>query len=234
MIRIAIVDDERQFREELAGFVRRYTDEHGLSAEILSYGNGLDFTEALESSEGRFDIVFMDIKMPYVNGLSAAKRLRESDPYAVLIFTTVMMQYAARGYEVDALDYMVKPFGYLNLSLKMDKAVALVDGNRTILALPGEDGTPVRVRSTDIYYVESQDHYCVYHTAMGTFRKLETLASVQDLFTGEGFLRCSHSHLVNPKHVTGVGRNDILVHGASIPVSRRKHKEFMQEISKYF
>lgn len=234
MIRIAIVDDEQPYREELRGFIKRYAKEKDLLVEISEFEDGMAFTDHIENSAERFDIVFLDIKMPHVNGLAAAKRLRDLDPYVIIIFTTVMMQYATRGYEVDALDYMVKPIRYLNLSLKLDKAMSRVSGNQRIITLSDADGNMVRLKSVDIFFVESLDHYCIYHTAMGEFRKLETLSSVQNDLQEEGFLRCNNSFLINPVYVTGMSKNAIVIKNTEIPISRRKHKEFMQEIAKYF
>ena len=69
-----------------------------------------------------YDIVFMDIELPGINGMEAAHRLREIDQQVILIFVTNMAQFAVKGYEVDALDYIIKPAQYGPLSIKLDRA----------------------------------------------------------------------------------------------------------------
>lgn len=234
MIKVAIVEDEQKYCDELSGYLRQYAKEKQILMEIVCFSNGMAFIEYIDTHPKRFDLVFMDIKMPHVNGLSAAKHLRELDPYVVIIFTTVMMQYATKGYEVDALDYMIKPIQYLNLSLKLDKAIARISSNQAIMTLPTGDSGMVRLKAVEIYYVESMDHYCIFHTAKGEFRKIMSLSTVQSELQPEGFLRCNNSFLINPLYVTGMTKASILIKGAEIPISRRKRKEFMQEIAKYF
>lgn len=234
MVRVAVVEDEKVYSDELIGFIRRYAKEKDILMDIVLFENGMDFDEYIDSHSERFDIVFMDIKMPYVNGLSSAKHLRACDPYVSIIFTTVMMQYATRGYEVDALDYMVKPIRYLNLSIKLDKAMTRIVRNKAVITLPAQDGGLVRVPASDIYYVESQDHYCLFHTKQGDMLKLISLSTVEETLREEGFLRCSNSFLINPVYVTRMTNTTIVIREREISISRRKHKEFMQEIARYF
>lgn len=87
---------------------------------VTTFGDGLDF---LEGYRPVYDIVLLDIELPYMDGLEVARRLRELDPVVLIVFITNMAQYAIRGYEVDALDYMVKPVTYFEFALKMKKAL---------------------------------------------------------------------------------------------------------------
>lgn len=78
----------------------------------------------LTNYQPRFDIIFMDIEMPYINGLESAEKLRQSDKGTLLIFTTNLGHVAAKGYEVEAFDFVVKPLHYESLYLKLNRAVA--------------------------------------------------------------------------------------------------------------
>ena len=104
MFKIAIVEDNRAAMEKLQGYLERYAQENNEKFDIASFGDALAF---LDSYRRIYDMVFMDIELPFINGMEAAQRLREIDKQVVLLFVTNMAQFAVKGYEVDALDYLV-------------------------------------------------------------------------------------------------------------------------------
>ncbi len=120
MLRIAVVDDEKAFCDRLYALIRRYGQEHSLETEITCFQDGLDITDDFKS---RWDIIFLDIQMKHLNGIETAKRIRTCDTEVILIFVTTMAQYAINGYEVDALDYVLKPVEYPQFAPRMTKAV---------------------------------------------------------------------------------------------------------------
>ena len=123
MLKIAVVEDQAEMREELCRFVRQYAAEHGLQAEVSSFEDG---AAAAENYELGWDILFMDVEMPGLDGFRTAEKIRAVDPDVVLVFVTNMAQYAIRGYEVDALDYVLKPVNYYQFSTKLSRAVQRV------------------------------------------------------------------------------------------------------------
>ena len=109
MFKIAIVEDQEETRESLNRFVRQYAQEQGLQVEISLITDGAEIAEHYTPG---FDIIFMDVEMPRLDGFGAAEAIRAVDADVVLVFVTNMAQYAIRGYEVDALDYVLKPVNY--------------------------------------------------------------------------------------------------------------------------
>ena len=96
----------------------------------------------------------MDIEMPHMDGMEAARRIRAVDPAVVIVFITNMARYAVKGYEVDALDFVLKPVTYPQFAMKMKKAAAIAAGReRRYLLLP-KDGVEQRVSTDDILFVE--------------------------------------------------------------------------------
>ena len=122
-MKIAVVDDSPRDVQLIKGYVERYFKENGGDYQVWTFENGLDF---LDEEKLSFDIVFMDVEMPHLNGIETARNFRKRDKMAVLVFITNMAQYAIHGYEVDAIEYMVKPVEYYNFSDKMEKALRFV------------------------------------------------------------------------------------------------------------
>ncbi len=106
MITVAIVDDNKSETEALTSFLKQYGDECGEKLEITAFKSGFDF---LDGYKAVYDVVFMDIEMPEMDGMSAARRLRQFDGDIAIIFVTNIAKYAIAGYEVGALDYFLKP-----------------------------------------------------------------------------------------------------------------------------
>ena len=112
MYYIAIVEDEQEYAEQLQTFLEQYGDEHNLRFKVTVFGDG---AEILEEYQPIYDLILLDIEMPQVNGMDAAERIRNQDQDVVMMFITNIASYAIRGYEVGALDYVMKPITYLSL-----------------------------------------------------------------------------------------------------------------------
>ena len=103
MIQIAIVEDEEIYVKQLTEYIRKYQTERGRSIKVTVFGDGEDITE---NYRGGFDIILMDIQMRFMDGMTAAEKIRQMDQKVIIMFITNMIQYAVRGYEVDAMDYV--------------------------------------------------------------------------------------------------------------------------------
>ena len=167
-MKIAVVDDSPRDLQLIKGYVERYFKENGGDYQVRTFENGLDF---LDEEKLSFDIVFLDEEMPHLNGIETARNFRKRDKMAVLVFITNMAQYAIHGYEVDAIEYMVKPVEYYNFSDKMEKALRFVkrDQEKTLL-LHGPEVT-ARIPVSGIYYMEKERNYILFHTKEGDFRE---------------------------------------------------------------
>ena len=159
MPNIALVEDEPEAADVLASFIARYAGEKGLELTVTRFGNAMDF----EMTHQHFDLVFMDIQMPGINGMEAAQLMRTYDSETPIIFVTNLAQYAVKGYEVDALDFIVKPVTYFNFRMRMDKAMRRIRRNASrSIAIGTRDGMRV-VALSDIEYVEVSKHDLSYH-----------------------------------------------------------------------
>lgn len=116
MIEIAIVEDEENYRNILQEYLQKYEQEYGEQIHLSVYTDGDEITE---NYSAKYDIIFMDIEMQFMDGMTAARKIREADKGVIIIFITNMAQYAIQGYEVDALDYVLKPIAYFAFSKKL-------------------------------------------------------------------------------------------------------------------
>lgn len=123
MYHIAIVEDEKEFCEQLQSYLKQYEEEHQLQFQISTFCDG---AEILEDYKQEYDLLLMDIEMPQVNGMDAAEQIREMDERVEIMFITNMAQYAIHGYAVGALDFVMKPINYYTFAMKITRALKRV------------------------------------------------------------------------------------------------------------
>lgn len=230
MLRVAIVEDESECREVLKDMIGRYSKEQQKQIQIREFSDG---SELVDNYESDYDILLLDIEMPHMDGMRAAEKIRELDQDVVIVFITNMSQYAIKGYEVDALDFIVKPVNYNTFSMRFTRAVSRVknkERKRVCLYLP--DGHKW-IDSRDIYYVDIQNRILHYHTSEGVFSVRGTLKDVQVELADCHFVKCNQCYLVNLKYVSEIRKNFVVVAGTELEISRRNRNAFLEAVTDY-
>ena len=221
MIRIAIVEDEESYISVLKEYLERYKEESGEQIEVTVYHDG---DEIAAFYRAQFDIILMDIEMKFIDGMTAAEEIRKVDSSVSILFITNAPQYAIRGYEVGALDYILKPVSYFTFSQKLGRAVSkLKKRSRKWITIPVKGGV-----------MESEGHNLIYHTKEGSAVSSGTMKSVETAMEGMDFSRINKCYLVNLEHVDGVQDKYAIVHGDRLLISRPRIKQFMQELTRYW
>ena len=230
MFNVIICEDEESAFRVVEGYLTRYTQENGEKFRIVHY---TDVMSLLDEYRPNYDIVFMDIELPHMNGLEGSHKLRELDQTVTIIFITNMAQFAVKGYEVDAFDFVVKPVTYAEFSLKLKRAldrIKLQQGQS--IGFTTKNGVQ-KLSVTQITYIESYRHQITIHTIEGSFEIYGTLKAIEDSLPEEQFVRCNSGYLVNLRHVDKIKNNTVFIHGEELPLSRAKKKEFMDALNHY-
>ena len=225
MIRIAIVEDAAFDRQVLRDCLREYGQETGAELQITEFTGGTAF---LEQYQEDLDLIFMDIMMDGLDGLTTARKLRRRDDKVLLVFVTSMLQYAVQGYSVDAMDFIVKPVTYTGLKLCMDRVFRRLNETTPVrLRFTNREGTH-SVDAAEICYIESLEHKIVVHTVQGEIQSDMSLAAAEKMVKALPFFRCHVSYLVNLRYVDRVSGNDVWVNGDRLAISRYRRKDFLE------
>lgn len=230
MKQIYVVEDYANDYEILKQHIARFSEEEGIECSVTYFKDGV---ELLENYKGQCDVVFADIDMPYMNGLATIRKLRLMDANVPVIFVTNMAQYAIDGYEVNALDFIVKPVEYFNFKLKLKKALRYGESanQKTIFLDSGYEMRKIRI--SDIIYVEKERNYVVYHTTSGSFRERGTLGAAEEKIADGSVGRCNSGCLVNYRYIKSYTNTSVDVGETVLTVSRGKRNEFFDGLIAY-
>ena len=230
MIRIAMVEDEAAVREQLQGYIQRYTRQYGTEFAVTEFSDGV---EILDAYRPVYDIVLLDVEMKHLDGMETARRIRELDRDVVLLFITNMAQYAIKGYAVGALDYVLKPVPDFAFSQQLQKAEEKLRRRaRHYLAVPVEGGLR-RLDTAQIYYMESEGHRVHFYTEEGEFSAPGALKTFEEKLADLPFARCNSGYLVNLAQVKSVQQGLAQVGPYELQVSRPKRKSFLAALADY-
>ncbi|GAA4890160.1 LytTR family DNA-binding domain-containing protein [Tessaracoccus lubricantis] len=232
MITIGVVDDQPESRHLLQSYLARYEFDNGVQFKVEEFEDGSELTAAYRP---RFDIIFLDVQMDNLDGFATARLIREVDPGVILIFVTNMAQFAIKGYEVDALSYLLKPVPYFAFSQELKRSLERLDRARDDHIVLSVGGEVLRVNLADVVYIESIKHRLVFHTVEGRISMIGTLKEMAAQLEPRGFHRSNSFLLVNLRHVEGFsGTESRHTGGVSLPVSRARKKPFLEALTGYF
>ena len=230
MLNIAIVEDDPRAAGLLVSYLDRYAQERGTACNSVIFNDALDFLTGYKAS---FDLVFMDIELPGLDGMEAARRLREVDESVILIFVTNMANFAVKGYEVDALDFIVKPVAYFPFSVKLGRAVKRLESRQEReLLVPAEDGV-VCLKCSEVTYIEVMQHRITYHTRDKSYAGYGSLKKIEPLLPEKAFVRCNSCYVVNLRYVRQVKDFSVLVGEDWLTISHARRKPFLSALNEY-
>lgn len=230
MINIAIIEDSNEAAGELISCLERFRAEENEQFQIVRYTDA----DAFLTAKQPHDIIFMDIRLPNITGMEAAERLRKFDRTSVLIFVTSMAQFALKSYEVDALDYILKPVSYRRVTLKLRKAIDIVKSREEQQLVVNHGGEIVRISTAQVFYIEVRGHKLSYHTDMGVLTENGSLTKLEETLRANSFMRCNACYLVNPRHIASIKKYTVFMdNGDELNISQPKRKNFIDELTNW-
>lgn len=228
MAKIAVVEDNDTMRAQLCGFIAQYAQESGHQLDVTAFSDGAQLVEPYRPG---FDIIFLDIEMPKLGGMPTAERIRRQDPDVVLVFVTNMAQYAIRGYEVDALDFVLKPVSYYQFSTKLERALQRIQRRRGGQVALQVSGGVQLLDTDDILYLETRDRLLHYHTATDTWSVRGSLLKAEKDLVAYHFARCNQCYLVNLQYVKAVENDFVHINTDRLEISRRQRAAFLTAVA---
>lgn len=230
MLRIALVDDDKNDLQKLQGYIDAYLQSAGETASVSAFESG----KVLLASKGRFDIIMLDIQMDELNGIETARRIRERDEEVIIIFITNMIQYALEGYAVAALDFVLKPIDAFGVASEIEKAKKKLERRKMInIQLKCADGTHI-VNAKEICYLEIVGRKLRIRTIDGEYLSNNSMQEMERTLGSSTFFRCHTSYMVNIRYVESIAGNDTIVKGERIPISKHRRKEFLGAVTAYY
>lgn len=228
-----IIDDEPLAREELQALIKEIS-----SIEILD-----KFSTAVKALEfmnkEQVDIIFLDIEMPLMNGLEFAKQISEN---TLIIFTTAYPQYALKSYELDAIDYLLKPIDTHRLDKAIKKAILyneLLSNNKNTL----ESNTPEflfikadrrfhKIYFKDVLFIEGLKDYVIIHTKNQKLITAMNLKNMHQKLPIDDFFRVSKSYIVNLECIESFDNHSLYIQESEIPLGEVYKKTFFEKYLK--
>ena len=215
MITCIAIDDEPKALEVL----KRYCEKTSLVSLKETFREPVKAIEFLQRE--KVDLIFLDISMPDISGLQLVQTL---SPGPLIIFTTAYRNYAVESYDVNALDFLLKPIAFERFLVAINKATAAIlsknatvtEDEATVLIKSGPQA--YRVKLADILYLEKDRNYLTVHVKDKQILIRENMSDIFDLVPAAGFVRVHKSYVVAIRHITMIEMHQLTINGEKIPI----------------
>ncbi len=229
MIKIAICDDEKTMCEYLEQKVSEILKKWNIVFSIVCY------TDALKCFQSglSFDLMFLDIQMPHLNGIALAKKLRKQSSKCELIFVTILKEYVLYAFEVEAADYIYKPIELHRLEKALKRVIKRLENQYKKCIFVQTKNYCKTIYLEEIYYIEVINRKIYVYTQNGIIEYYGKLQEVQYQLD-ERFIKCHRSYIINIDYLSHYENGMIqMKNGSTVPVSRLRQKELIDTVFQY-
>lgn len=229
-IKCLIVDDEPKARDILDLYIQDIP-------ELQLIGQCKNAIEAINlMADKEVDLIFLDIEMPEISGIAFAKSLSKKTG---IIFTTAFRDYAVEGFDLNAIDYLLKPIRPERFKEAIEKYKSISNRDTTIDSSAGNpthlfvrsDRKMIKLSLPDIHFIESLSDYLKIHTSEGLVVTRETMTSLEEKLSKSQFLRIHRSYLINVNHITAYTKETVDIKGTELPISRSYRETVQQRLT---
>lgn len=230
-LHLAVCDDEPVQIAFLTDLIRTWASRCHRAVRVDGFPSAESFLFRYAADKS-FDILLLDVEMGGMNGVELARTIRRENRELQIIFVTGYLEYITDGYDVEALNYLLKPVTEEKLLAVLERAAERLGRRESALLLETGDET-VRLPLYEIRYLEVRQNYVTVHAAeeYTVKRPLSELEQGLD----DSFFRTGRSFIVNLRYVKKVSRTEVfLKDGASVPLSRGLYDRINQAIIRYF
>lgn len=233
-IKCLIIDDEPIAREIIVSHVSKI---HRI--EVLAIcSNAVEAFNYINNHE--IDLVFLDINMPEITGIAFAKSIKND---IKIIFTTAYRDYAVEGFELRAVDYLLKPISFERLLKAVNTYFEVHETENhnqpsdiseiSEFMFVRSDRKMIKIEFEEIQYIESYSDYLKIHLKSSTVVTRETITSVEAKLPRDSFMRVHRSYIVSLTFITSFTNEQVCIHQTSIPISRSYKNEVLQRLEAY-
>jgi DNA-binding LytR/AlgR family response regulator len=228
-IQTVIVEDEPLAREGLVSYIKE--------VDFLNIKKVCE--DALEANRvlasGNIDLMFLDIQMPKITGIDFLKSLKNPP---MVIMTTAYPDFALQSYELDVLDYLVKPFPFDRFLKAANKAHDYFELKNAGTATQAKedyffvkcDYRYEKIHFSDVLYVEGMENYVVIYTTTQKYVTLLRMKNIEEILPRTDFMRIHKSFIASVKKISSIDGNEVVIVGTRLPISRERKAEIMEKV----
>lgn len=233
-MKIAVIDDSVEEARQLSGFITTYFSDTHLSQQTTIFNTAADFLNVWH--RGEFDLIFIEIFLKReTSGIRIAERVRKEDSKCTIIFTTGSTDFALKGYEVRALDYMLKPISYKKFCDTMEYFSCIIQKKNNHYIEVKESRIMVKLPIDDILYTDYYNHYIQIHLKdkiVRTYMRFEDFSGM--LLCYPQFTNCYRNCIINMDKVTSLDKTEFIIcTGDHLPITRSLRSQIHQQYADY-
>ena len=220
-MRIAVCDDETYFIQDFTAMLRKLYQ--SLDITVNAFSNGSQLMDSFQAKP--YDLVFLDIEMPGIDGISLARQLRQQNEDVSIVFVTGHKEYAMDGYGLNVLCYLLKPVTEKKIHEILEHVLEKLKSEKYIW-LTNRDGSQ-RVRISDLVSIEAHNQNLIVNTTSGSIEVRDNINKYEEILKSVGFFRLHRSYLVSLAKITKISEKEVLLaEKFRAPIARTKKREF--------
>jgi DNA-binding LytR/AlgR family response regulator len=227
MINCLVVDDEPIAREGILEYIRQIE----YLNPVAQCKNAAEAVGYLHKDN--IDLIFLDIQMPKLTGIEFVKALANPP---MIIFTTAYAEYALEGYELDVVDYLLKPISFTRFMKSVEKALAYNNARNKDMDITADyffikcNGKIERIQMQDVVYIEALANYVIIHTPLKKYITYITFSGIEEQLPAQLFIRIHKSYLVAISAIQSIDGDEVVTSLMRLPLSKSFKNPVMQQI----